>query len=227
MTRDEIKALIIAPHPSIPVYRQSLELARLVSLDGLGPHRHLLRFVREIHWVRQLETTWRLMKGDKVISAMGVSWGDGRFGISIGRALEGAWAKTRELQLQSGDDLRVEILLTVNDVPTLEATGDLETYAERHEPRPQKIAVSSYHFLREGEALDEVMRNIDLPVEQPFGLVWPWLTTTNPLPEGVVWSSAQAAPITVNQGDAWIEAWVKTLTPREVTVPQDLFWQAM
>lgn len=227
MKYDGIKALIHTHHPSVPVYPERLDLANLVSTDGITNHHTILRFSRTILWERHLETTWRLMKRNVVVDEMSGNWCDGTFGLSLGHALRSAWGKVSELAILPSDALRVELLLRVTDVPTLDLTAEngLDAFASIHEEQPQSLSIPASTWLHDTVALEACLHSLGLPMAERLAMDWPWLKATHPIETGVVWTSDQANPISIENGDAWIAQWVAALTPREVAGSDTLFWR--
>lgn len=100
--------------------RETIKVVRLVSLDGVGPDDHPLRFEREVLTLRQTETTARTVTaGDRTINEGSTHNDFYGFLTSPRHVLTAArdYAETAEFGV--GDKVRREVVLKVIDRPFL------------------------------------------------------------------------------------------------------------
>jgi hypothetical protein len=218
LTYEQIQQLCRTIHPSIPVYEDTMALARLVPVDDLTPEFQVLRFQRAIGWVRQVGSGWRLMRGQTCLKE-GPSFIDGRFCTSLGRALVDAQDQAKAMALPTKGNLRIEVSLVVGDQPTVPVFGP---YVNRFDPiERQRLFVPKSLWLRDKPMLDVWVAS---KTEDRYDLMpLPWLDTHRVM-AGEVWASTQPA-LTEDQIEALIQRWAAVLTPRAVTVPDDLAWR--
>lgn len=210
MKYEEIKARVTVLHPSIPVFPEDLDLARWVRVDELTDQSTFLTFQREVHWVRQMDTSVRLIKGDKLVRE-GSSYLDRPLANSLKHALESAKHTIATFDLKPGDSLQAVIVVGVRDVPMLPLTGSLEGFKERFESQDQKLALPDHLWLYNDKAkLAAVARAHKGTTEERFAVEWPWVRDRPVLAPQVVWSSTRQADLDLD-ADQWAARWATAL----------------
>lgn len=103
------------------IKREALKLVRLVSVDGIGPCDHPLRFEREILTVRETETTVRMVSRNHTASVESVlkegpTYND-FFGLftSTRETIVEARKVAEAANLGIGSPIRIECVTTVRD----------------------------------------------------------------------------------------------------------------
>lgn len=209
MNYDDIKARVTALPPSLPVFPETLALARRVLVDDVTDAIAFLRFTREIHWVRCVEATVQLRQGPSLIRNDG-SYLDTPFCGALPRAATAARATAQALNLQLGQPLQAVVWASVADVPMLPLTGSLVHFKERFESREQKLSLPASLWLYDTAQLDTMLKAQEGSMEERLAVDWPWVEARTVMAPQVVWTSGSEADLALDL-DAWMARWAATL----------------